>query len=121
VQVVFAYRGVDPFVLDSDLLRGAVFQQAQGRPSEHSEVGGTVAPPDSRLVFRKAYIQLPMKPVLDRPMTAYRLSEAIGRKSLAEDLIRDLDMVLSDAIHIADRDPDRLEILPAIRIGQVLR
>jgi hypothetical protein len=37
-----------------------------------------MALPDATLIFLKSHIELPMQPVLDTPMTAYRFGKAPG-------------------------------------------
>jgi len=59
----------EAFVLDADLERVVVLQQAQRRPTEDAEVRVGMAPAQAGLVFLKRDVELPMQTVFDGPMT----------------------------------------------------
>ena len=67
-EVVMVPGGSKAFVLDAQLERVVVFQQAQGCSTENTEVRVGVAATQARLVFLKRHVELPMQAILDRPM-----------------------------------------------------
>src|SRR3972149_6558625 len=101
--------------------RTVVLQQAQGHATKDAKIRVGVSLPNSRLVFAKCYIELPMQAILDRPVAADGIRELARRPLFAQDVIPHFARVLSIANCVIDRDADRREILPAATVRQVVR
>src|SRR5262245_26460572 len=79
--------GGEPPVRDPHLQGGVVLQQAQRRAAEDAEVRVGVPLADSALVLLERHVELPMQPVLDRPMAPYRGAEPAPGELLAQEVI----------------------------------
>lgn len=119
-EVVVVSGGGEAFVFEAKLLRVEVLQEAQGGAAQAAEVGVGVANSHAAPVFLKGRVELPMQRVLDRPVTPHRVAEALRRERFAEDVEPHVVAPLPVADRRADRHAERLQVRPAVAVGQVV-
>ncbi len=120
-HVLFTPAGWQPFIFHPELRRLLVLEQCESRPPEDAEVGVGVALPDAAMVFAKRDVQLPVQFVFDGPMTLHDRCELFRRQLLAQDVVPNVDALLSVTNGVADDHADRLESRPSVTIRQIAR
>lgn len=74
---------------------------------------------DAGLVLAEGHVQLPVQTIFNPPVLTHRPGEAATGQIAAQDIVSDFSHMLSITQSVVDRDTNRLEIVPAVRVGQI--
>src|SRR5204863_8255730 len=98
-----------------------LLEQGQCEAVQPGKILTYILLPNTRVVLAKGDIQTPVAAILNAPVTPHRTGKLLDAHRQATDVVAGLDRLLAVTLADGDYQPQRLQALPELAVGQGIR